>query len=141
MNLFSSIRDQAARVEQTRENGGRLAEAHGLFRTSGWGEMAFQDVIEFGLSFVDAPAIAYGAELNPGQTLVDTRFPRSWGGVYQWKRDAKGLYVGAYCYAVIDAGSIIPAGDPGYTLTHHFTFTGIAIKGLPAGLALGGAGV
>jgi hypothetical protein len=68
------------------------------------------------------------------EVLIDTRFPRSWGGVFQWKQNARGFYTGAWCYTVVETASPFIAAqyeEPGYTIQHHFQFAGLGIKDLP----------
>lgn len=131
-------------VNQVNENAGRLAQAFGVFETTGWGETAFEDVVEFGITFIQPPALGYGFRIvsaadlpdgNEDETLVDTRFPRCSGGIHEYKQDSRGFYTGAWCLATVDTlspyiSTVYP--DPNYLIEHWFTFTGVALKMLPA---------
>lgn len=131
-------------LNQHAENSSRLAQSYAVFDTTGWGEVAFDQCFLFDLTFIEPPVIAYGfgvglvggAEMNNDQ-LVDTRFPRCSGGVYRYKTDKRGFYLGAYCFVTVDTKSpFIPTAmpEPNYQISHWFTFTGIALKDLPADL-------
>ena len=120
-------------VQQVNENSARLAQAFAMYDSTGWGEFTVQAVFDFGLTFVEEPVVAYCYALD-GDTLVDTRFPRAWGGVYKWKLDSKGFYTGAWVFFVVETRSSFietSAAEPGYEINHYFTFTGIAYKDLP----------
>lgn len=133
--IVEGMERHRARIEQTRENSTRLAQAYATFDSSGTGEYRAPQVIEFGCTFLDRPVVTYGFSLD-GDELVANRFPRCTGGVYRWVRDKDGRYVGAYALVVVDGGdtSITVAQDPPYNLTHDFVFTGIAMKNLPTHL-------
>jgi len=132
-------------INQNAENTGRLAQAYAVFETTGWGETAFEDCFDFRLTFVEVPVVAYGSRLisasalpddNEDEKLVDTRFPRCSGMVYEYRQNSQGFYVGAWCLATVDTRSpyitTTITDDPNYTIEHWFTFTGIALKDLPA---------
>jgi len=133
---------EARRAEVNRhgENSPRLAQAWATFRTVGWGEKAFNNCYEFDLTFAERPFVSYGNVVitnrlqDVDEVLIDTRFPRCWGGVYQWKQNAHGFYTGAWCYTVVESASPFIATtyeEPEYVIQHHFTFAGIGIKDLP----------
>jgi len=127
--------------ERTWENSARQAEAWGFQSTLGIGETRFPDVIDFQLTFVEEPAVGYGYSVNAvvnnsdgGDLLVTTRFPRAWGGVYDWRQDTNGFYTGAWVFAIVQSqdyflGTAQP--EPNYTLRHSYSFSGIAYKALP----------
>jgi hypothetical protein len=137
-NPLQHLDSQRALINQTRENSTRFAESFATLNTTGWGEFAFDACFEFGLTFIQMPHVSYSWSLD-GDTLVDTRFPRAGGGVYRWKQDKRGFYVGAWMCLTVDTQSpYIDIGSepqPNYTMTHYFTFAGKAIKDLPAHLA------
>lgn len=129
--VIDGLELRRSRLDQTRENSTRLAQAYATFDTSGIGEFQAPDMVEFGCFFVERPLVAYGMSTD-GDRLVKERFPLSQGGVYGWQQDSRGLYVGAYVMVVVQAG-VFPTSIPmpDIDLTHDFTFTGIAMKALP----------
>ena len=142
---FRDMERRRGWVNQNAENSGRLAHAYAVFETTGWGEAAFEDCFEFRLTFVEVPVVSYGSRIisasnlpvdNEDDVLVDTRFPRCSGMVYQYKQDNRGFFTGAWCLATVDTRSpYVPTTvteDPGYAIEHWFTFSGIALKDLPA---------
>lgn len=131
-------------VERTRENSARYAMAYQSFSSVGTGEFNVGNPILFGCRFQDQPIVAYGHSLD-GLQLVLGAFPRCFGGVRAWIMDDREMYIGAYCYFIVDIG-----GPPATTgtppppptteeqalidtmvITHDFTFTSIALKTLP----------
>lgn len=134
---FRALEQRRSRLDAIRENSSRPATCRLTFTTTGWGEMKLPNASYFGGSFIDRPAVATGVTID-GDNLVATRFPRVTAGVYKWLRDASGFYVGAWVFIAVDTQSPYIAttvtADPGYELTHDFTFTGVASKALPAHL-------
>ena len=116
-------------VSQHRENSARQAFAWGQFDSTGWGQLAYPDVLNFGLTFIDEPIVSYGFSVEEDEAL--DRLPLSTGGVFKWRRDGRGYYTGAHVYVVVDQ-FVQPSETPDYsqlpTLIHSFLFTGIAIK-------------
>lgn len=133
---------------QTEENSARGAWAWGSVHTAGWGEIILDEPIMFGLTFTEQPVVSYGFALDDDDQLVEGRFPRCSGGVLSWVRTPNDFYVGAHvfiCVATVDpmlaaqnwvtamseGAVLVPTGydtDPGYDLTHSFTFNALAIK-------------
>jgi len=131
-NPLRGLQQQRAFVTQTRENSTRFAQTFGRFTTTGWGEVAFEDMFDFGLSFIEEPFVAYSSSID-SDALIDTRFPRATGGVYRWKQDKRGFYVGAWCYTTIETKSpniATTEAEPNYSLVHYYSFSGKAIKDL-----------
>lgn len=126
---------------QQAENSSRHAVVMGSYQTTGWGEVAFEDSVEFDLLFVEVPHVSYGFSIVPddddddaSEILVDTRFPRCSGGVYGWRRNKRGFYSGGFCFVTVESRSpyiTTTEAEPKYTLFHNFTFQGIAIKVTP----------
>lgn len=134
---------------QVAENSARHAWAWGNVHTLGWGEVVLEEPIMFGITFVYQPTVAYGWAMDDEDQLVDLRYPRCSGGVLRWIRTANDFYVGAHVFitvatsdpmlstqawidASLTAGAVAPpeeyTEDPGYDLTHSFTFGSMAIK-------------
>jgi hypothetical protein len=137
INVTEGFTERDAWTGQTAENSSRLAFAWGTFTSTGWGELAYPEPVDFGLTFVEEPIVAYGFALVGGDKLVDNRFPRAQGGVYEWRIDGRGFYIGAHVFACVETVSALitaPYGDPdpNYELKHHFTFSGIALKDIGA---------
>lgn len=134
---FQAIEQRRGKLDAIRENTSRLANAHLTFTTHGWGEFKLPNVAYFKATFIEQPAVACGVALD-GDKLISTRFPRVTAGVYRWLQDAKGNYIGAWVFFVVDTQntyiSTTVTTDPGYDLIHYLSFTGIAGKVLPAHL-------
>lgn len=132
--VIDGLEQRRHRVEQTRENSTRLAQAYASFDTQGVGEFKHPTVVTFGCYFVRRPVVSYGMSTD-GDALIAERYPMAQGGVYGWQRNADGMYVGAWIMVVVQAGlwpTAVPL--PPIDLTHDFTFTGVAMKALPAHL-------
>lgn len=130
---FRALEERHARQGQIAENSIRLGWCHFKATSTGWGEFKIPECFEFDMTFIEEPNVTHGMSTN-GDLLVDTRFPRAHGGVYRWKRNAKGFYQGAWLFVVVDTRSpyiTTTLDDPGYSIDHYFTFAGTAIKDLP----------
>ena len=133
------LEGRRAQLESEKENSARLARSFVTVTTAGWGEIQKTDVQDFTCTFLRKPAIAYSYEIlsrtgvpagDPG-VLVATRFPRCFGFVWNWHTDARGYFKGAYVGFAIDSLSpLLPSTltDPGYQISHSFTFEGVAYK-------------
>lgn len=143
-NPWLDMEKRRSEVNRHGENTPRLAQAWATWRTQGWGETAFPKCHNFDLTFAERPFVSYSnvilrnsldaSTYDVDDVLVDTRFPRCFGGVYQWRQTSRGFYTGAWCYVVVETASAFVAAlypEPGYTIQHHFTFSGIGIKELP----------
>ena len=141
-NPLQSQDDQRSLIAQTRENSTRFGEAFAFFDTTGWGETAFEECYVFDMTFIQPPFVSYSfsVELEENDDpLVDGRFPRCSGGIYKWKRDKRGFYVGAWCLVTVETQSpfiLTTEVEPNYPLRHYFRFCGKAMKDLPAHLAV-----
>jgi hypothetical protein len=102
--------------------------------------VSFPDAYEFDLTFAERPFVSYGyvvirnALPDVDELLIDTRFPRAWGGVAEWKQNSRGFYQGAWCFTVVESQSpfiLAEYDEPNYVIQHHFTFMGLGIKDLP----------
>lgn len=141
MSLFrSEYFDERERWNsQVAENSARGAWAWGTAHSKGWGEILIEDPIEFGITFVQEPVVAYGFALDDEDQLVDGRFPRCNGGVVRWMRNAQDFYIGAWAFVTVSTADPLLAAqsldvptdfalNPNYDITHSFTFSGLAIK-------------
>lgn len=149
--------DREAWNSQVAQNSARTAWAWGQANSHGFGEFLIPDPIMFGLTFVYQPNVAHGWAMADDDQLVDERYPRCDGGVVSWIQDSNDHYVGAHVlvtvatadpiiaaqYAMLQAlglglegeESLTPftdhfSEDPGYDITHDFTFVGLAYKAM-----------
>lgn len=144
--------DREAWNQQVKQNSARTAWAWGRCHSHGWGEYEIEDPIMFGVTFVYQPNVAYGFALEDDDQLVDGRFPRANGGVVSWIMDSSDHYVGAHVFVTVATADPILTGqaalqqatatdgttpltdgfrqDPGYDITHSFTFVGMAFKAM-----------
>ena len=132
---FQSQRGREAAKATQGENLARLATVISTADSTGWGEFVVPERVDFGLAFIEMPAISHGVSLD-GSKLVPTRFPHCDGGVYEWDISPKGLYRGAWVWITVETRGAQLAtdvlDDPGYEIVHHFTFVGTAMKDIPA---------
>lgn len=123
-----------------RENRARLASAYGVYTTTGQGSVQFKTMYEFGLTFVEQPRMHYGAVIDlddlgdkldhePGECPP---LPHCTGIVADWEVDHRGFYVGAWLAAKVSfpIEDLVPVTLQ-VEVTHHFTFSGIAMKDVP----------
>lgn len=121
-------------LDQIAENSARQAFSWESYESTGLGVCEFEDAIDFGLTFIEKPFISYGYNVENADELDE--LPRSTGGVYKWKQDGRGFYIGAHVFVVVDLFSDSVAPTPMFAevpvVTHHFTFTAVAIKDIGA---------
>jgi hypothetical protein len=115
-SLFHNQEDRRGFLDSVAENTGRHAIAYGHFDTTGAGEIENPKVLSFGIPFIERPAVAYSYYLDDAD-MVDTRWPRCWGGILGWDQETTSINV---VTEVVD--------DPYYTITHFFTFNGMGLK-------------
>jgi len=130
MNFFDLIVAQAdttARVETQRNNAARLAWSTHKIHSSGCGTIRQAEPIHFDVVFLEEPVFTQGASVisHPADVLD----PVGSAGVWQWHRNPKGHYVGAYIYL-----SVVPSEVDfvveGVQMTHHLLFMGMGYKDL-----------
>lgn len=135
---FDAFEDRNARRESIRENTSRHAWTMAHVTTTGWGEVRIADRIDFGMTFIEKPLVTYGYAVDD-DTLVETRFPRSFGFVARWDTNKRGHYTGCWVALVVDTQSAFLSTDvteePNYALDHYFVFMGIGMKNVPASRA------
>lgn len=135
MTVFRAYEERRGYLSAVAENTGRHVILSGTFTSTGNGEILNPDPFRFGVQLVSKPNVSYAYEVD-GDALVDSVWPRCWGGIYDWETTDQGLYTGANAFVVVDASHIFDGnfsveGSPAtplYTITHHFTFNGIALK-------------
>jgi hypothetical protein len=125
MSSLDGIRQGLQKWDSQRENSSRLAFAFGTFTTEGSGSALFPDPVEFGTVFVRRPYVSYSWAL--AEQVDDLAvMPNCSGGVYRWKQDENGFYVGAWCGANVSIFSTTTV-----TMYHDFTFANMALKDIP----------
>lgn len=133
----SQLEGRRAHIAQIAENSARLAFVTADFTTTGLGQFAFPQEATFDIEFTERPTMAYGYVydgLEDEDAVV--LWPRSTGFVWDWHRNSRGLYVGAYVGVCVDTPvAVVPT--PSFALEHHFSFSGIAIKPVPDYLLVG----
>lgn len=153
---FEALETRRAQIHRDAENSARYATSYVSYKTTGWGEFVSADCQYFTTTFVKRPSVAHSLSLD-GDTLVTGRFPRVTAGVHKWLQDRDGFYTGAWLFFVVETIGmqaqrtyVLPtsetastgvvaidvplAADPNYELLHDFTFTGVAMKSIPAHL-------
>lgn len=133
LETWRGTEERRGLLAQNYENSTRLGWALGGATTTGWGEFEIPERVDFDMNFIQEPHMHYGYSVD-SDTLVATRFPRSWGFVARWDINADGHYVGFWPGIVVDTQSYaLPTAEPepGYTIKHYFTFIGTAMKDLP----------
>jgi hypothetical protein len=133
-SLFQQQLDRQGFVDTTAENSGRHAISYGSFVTVGSGEIVNPDPLRFGVPFVHMPAVSYSYYVDD-EDLIDTRWPRCWGGVMGWETtnsDDFDLYIGATAFVIVETSTFEQASDNTdeirYPIRHFFTFNGVALK-------------
>jgi hypothetical protein len=113
----------AARSAQA-ENGARWAVSSHTIETKGLTSARIADPVMFEAPFTQAPYISTGLAIRQDADPASGWIPQVSAGVWQWHRNTKGHYTGAYLFVHVGAGAI------GSVLQHHFTFSGLAYKDL-----------
>lgn len=151
---FAALQRQRGQLQRDAENAARYASSFVSYKTTGWGQFLAPDAQYFTTTFVERPFVSHAFSLD-GDDLVDGRYPRVTAGVHKWLIDGDGFYRGAWLFFVIETLGVqsqptyvlpqsesdtvglvsvpvpIPA-DPNYEILHDFTFTGTAMKAIPA---------
>jgi hypothetical protein len=133
-SLFHQQLGRQGFVDSVAENSGRHAISYGSFTTTGSGEIVNPDPLQFNVPFVHMPAVAYSYYVDD-EDLIDTRWPRCWGGVLGWETtnsDDCDLYVAATAFVIVETTTFEQVTDNtdeiNYTIRHFFTFNGVALK-------------
>jgi hypothetical protein len=92
-----------AQREMLLAQGARVGRSKHKVRTKGRGDLRIASPVNFALTFVEEPIFTSGVALTGGN-LVEHLYPLATVGVYQWKRDSRGMYVGAYVWVSVTAG-------------------------------------
>jgi hypothetical protein len=134
MSLFHEQEARRGFIDQTRENSGRHAVSYGQFETTGSGEISNPDPLVFGVPYIHMPAASYSYYIED-EDLVDTRWPRCWGGILGWEKNEHGMFTGANAFVIVETKTFeqvtLNTDVIDYTITHFFTFNGAALKFVP----------
>jgi hypothetical protein len=129
VNPMLALQMRQAQVAQTKENAGRHAVYEAVCESIATGS--------FLSPFIERPQLYYGtyidaSQLHPATLIRPLLLPVATGGVFQWVLNARGFYLGAHVYYVV---SWAFTGDvTTLVVEHHFTFSGIATKGVSGDL-------
>lgn len=143
MTLMDELERKRERATRDAENSARLAQAYAVFTSVGQGSTQYKKRVPFGLTFTEKPVISYAAEVDsdelrdvledyfegdPPEDDSSLSFPQCTGFVTSWDRDERDFYVGCWIAANVRLEGI---PDVDVSVSHHFTFSGIAMKDIP----------
>lgn len=117
-----------SRRQAQANNASRLAYSVHKLTSKGQGIVRLPDPLPFSTIFLEEPHFTQGASLitRPALSVGE---PLGSAGVWQWHRNPKGYYTGAYVYLSV-ALSEVEYGDDGVQMMHNLMFTGIGYKDL-----------
>lgn len=130
-----AVQRSSDRQESMRENAARVAEQWYRVQSSGVGVFRVPEPIIFDTPFLEEPVFTFGASLV--RKPADFLDLLGSAGVWQWRRDVKGMYVGAYYYLSVTRGETL-IGQAGLTppparaviMSHNLVFKGMSFKDL-----------
>lgn len=125
--LIAGDQTQARRNAQ-QGNSARLAYSVHKLNSSGWGVTRLTEPIPFAVVFLEEPGFISGAALVSRPPLVVDE-PLGNAGVWQWQRNTKGYYTGAYVYLSVQMGEM-EYGEGDVQMVHNLMFTGVGYKDL-----------
>lgn len=121
-----------ARRETQAANSARLALYRHTHASSGVGTVQVPTAIDFDVTFLERPHFTQGAVVKVSPDLAIWNLPIGTAGLWQWKRNTKGYYIGAYVY--LDVRMETRNGDvldyPHVEMLHDLLFSGVAYKDL-----------
>lgn len=133
-DLFTAAEDRSAQKQTQAANAARLAFSAHTIESTGVGTFRRAAPILFDVVFTSEPKIMTGlALLAPAPDgYLD---PDGMSGVWQWHRNLKGHYLGAYVYMSVrmtdtDGFSSPSAAASAIQVQHHLTFMGMGYKDL-----------
>lgn len=135
MEFFDILMAQDAttsRREAQRQNAARLAFFRHTHSTSGVGPARMEEPIRFDIPFLERPSFTQGALVLTAPDVNIWHMPVGIAGVWQWSRNIKGHYLGAFLYFEVRmetrSGAVLDY--PHVEMLHDLVFTGIAYKDL-----------
>jgi hypothetical protein len=121
-----------ARREAQEQNSGRLALYRHTHATRGVGPVRLDEPILFDVPFLERPLFTQGAGVKVAPDMAVWHLPVGVAGIWQWRRNVKGHYIGAYLYFEVRMetrdGSV--QNYPHVEMIHDLMFSGIAYKDL-----------
>jgi hypothetical protein len=103
LTAWQEQQQYSAQREMFIAQGARVGRSTHKVFTKGRGDLRIAQQVKFSLTFVEEPIFTSGVVLGPPR-LVEHLYPTATVGVYHWERDHRGMYVGAYIWAVVGAG-------------------------------------
>ena len=136
MALLDDLDRRREDAGRHRENSGRLAQAYASVTTTGEGTLEFEERIDFNIIFVERPFVSHTCVVDTN-TLKDlvgrVVLPHVTAYVTEWDTDEKDFYTGCWVAVRIDFPMVeLVDYDTQVVVDHDFTFTGSAIKDIPA---------
>lgn len=142
---ISPVNQRLADAARHAENKGRLAFASHRVSTRGQGTVEFEDVVSFGLTFVERPFISTGFQIDMDDTrdsigagVADNIFlPQVTAYVTDWDKTERDHFVGcwvAVCVTYPPRDVSDYSAESQVTVHHDFTFSAIALKDVPVDL-------
>lgn len=131
-------------AERHRENSARLAMAYATFTSRGQGSLQFEKRVDFGVTFIEQPMVAYGsvvdldalADITETEDSDDVILPLTSGFVVAWDQDDRDFFTGCWCAVRVHfpldlAGEFAVGPELLPEIKHHFTFSAVALKDIP----------
>lgn len=159
MNLLEDLDYRRETANRHRQNSARLAHAYARATSTGQGSFEFDQRVDFGLTFIEEPVIAYGCSVD-ADTLADLQglqegqtpiLPTCTGYVTEWDTDDRDFYVGCWIgvrvhfpredfppteipEGVISLAGYMPEVNETMNqavIRHFYTFSAVAMKDVP----------
>lgn len=125
-------KDEASRRQTQRDNSSRAAYAEMTYIVQGTGQRRITKPLEFPVVFRSEPHVTMGFSVIRNPDSDGWHDPIASIGIYAWKRNKRGLYLGAFIYVRVDAdpvSSVIEGPPPNDFRTQiYLTFSGKAVK-------------
>lgn len=131
-DFFEILQAQESRVaarETQRENAPRLAFSAHKQNSTGLGSFRMPNPVRFDVVFISEPAFASGGALISSLD-ADVDPPTINAVVWQWLRNEKEHYVGAYMHLFVQAFDFGYLGLEKVKVQHSLTFYGVGYKDL-----------
>lgn len=141
-DLWRSLEAQRSRLEQAKENTGRLARHAVSYTSHGYGDILIPDPVTFDCLFIAEPSVVTGAAIESPTPAIG-KIPIITAGVYEWDIDDSGLYRGAYLFvsvisresgvanSVLRSEPLRTSVGTNFTINHHWVFETVALKKAP----------
>jgi len=125
--FFEVVRaqDATAQARATQaENSARWGVSQHVLDTRGSTSVRRQQPIMFETPFLSPPFVSTGAVIKKDFSPEVAWVPETNAGVWQWHRNTRGHYTGAYVFLMVKTPQVQAE------IEHHFTFSGVAYKDL-----------